>query len=309
MRVLLTGVSSFTGCWFAEALAQRGAAVLATTRRPLADYTAAEQDRLAKARAAGVSLAHGAAFGDGRLLELLRTEGPFDLVCHHGAEVGDLRRPDYDPLAALEANVRGAVDVTSTLADTGGRALVLSASVFEPEEGAGSDLRPAFNAYGLAKQLTWQTLRFHAERHRLALGRFVIPHPFGPHEKPGFVSQLVEAWRAGRPGYVRRPQLVRDFIHVDLLAAAYAGFCLDVHRKDSGGRLAPSGYVGSLAALSGLIAAELRPRLGLTCEVELADPPEPGDEPLCRCNSDTLEQLVSDWPFERSWDRLADFYR
>jgi hypothetical protein len=73
--------------------------------------------------------------------------------------------------------------------------------------------------------------------------------------------------------------------------------------------LAPSGYIGSLAALARLIGTELEPRLGRSCEVIPADPPEPSDEPLCRCNSDVLEPLVVTWPFERSWDRLAEFYQ
>jgi nucleoside-diphosphate-sugar epimerase len=308
MRILLTGVSSFTGCWFAEALAHAGASVLATTRSPLDSYAPPEQRRLEKARAAGVELVPGAAFGDARFLSIVRAEGPFDLLGHHGAEVGDFRRSDYDPLSALEANARGAVSVAEELAGSGAAGLVVTASIFEPDEGAGSDRRTAFNAYGLAKQLTWQTLRYHAERTGLAIGRFVVPHPFGPLEKPGFTSQLARAWLADRPADVRRPQLVRDFIHVDLLAAAYAAFCRDLRCHRGSRRLGPSGYVGSLAALARLIAAELQPRLGRPCEVRVADPPEAADEPLYRCNSDTLEQLVSGWPYARSWDRLAEFY-
>ena len=308
MRVLLTGASSFTGCWFAEALAQHGASVLATTRRQLAAYPPAERARLAKVRTAGVELVPGAAFGDAQFLAILREEGPFDLLAYHGCEVGDFRRPDYDPLAALESNAREAAAVADALAAGGGKGVIVTGSIFEPDEGAGCERRPAFNAYGLAKQLTWQTLRFRAEQAGLAVGRFVVPHPFGPLEKNGFTSQLASAWLAGAAADIRHPQLVRDFIHVDLLATAYARFCNEIVKGRQAGKLAPSGYVGSLAALAQLIASELQPRLGRPCAVRIADPPEPADEPLCRCNTDALGSLAAEWPFGRSWDRLAEFY-
>ena len=80
MRVLLTGVSSFTGCWFAEALADSGFDVLATCRKPVGDYAALERRRLAKAVAAGVSLAENVAFGSEGFRAVLKGKGPFGLL-------------------------------------------------------------------------------------------------------------------------------------------------------------------------------------------------------------------------------------
>lgn len=303
MRVLLTGVSSFTGCWIAEALAAAGTEVVATCRRPLSAYAGLSRRRLDKAAAAGCELLEGIAFGDPAFVATLRSHGPFDLLCHHGAEVGDLRRLDYDPLAALAGNTREAATVLRCLADTGGRGLVVTGSVFEADEGRSGGA--AINAYGLAKTLTWQTLRYHAERCGLGLGRFVIPHPFGPLEKPGFTSDLVRSWLAGKPACVRRPDLVRDLVHVDMLAAAYVGLCRGVL---AGGvrRSAPSGYVGSLLDQARLFADELRPRLDRPCEVTTAIVSEPGDEPMVRINDDS--DAAAGWPADRSWDRYASFH-
>jgi nucleoside-diphosphate-sugar epimerase len=305
MRVLLTGVSSFTGCWIAEALAASGAAVVATCRQPLHAYAGLARRRLDKASAAGCELLEGVAFGDPAFLAALRSHGPFDLLCHHGAEVGDLRRPDYDPLAALAANTRDAATVLRRFADSGGRGLVVTGSVFEADEGGSGGA--AVNAYGLAKTLTWQALRFHAERCGLGLGRFVIPHPFGPLEKPGFTGDLVRSWLAGRPACVRRPGLVRDLVHVDMLAAAYVELCHDVL---AGGvcRSAPSGYVGNLLDLARLLARELRPRLDRPCELTAPTDPEPIDEPTVRINDGPRTSLAASWPTARSWDRYATFH-
>ena len=92
MNVLVTGVTSFTGCWFAEALAETGAKVVATTRRAIESYSPIERARLDKAKASGVDLVTGIAFGDPEFLALLREGGHFDLLCHHGADVVAVER-------------------------------------------------------------------------------------------------------------------------------------------------------------------------------------------------------------------------
>ena len=308
MRVLLTGVSSFTGCWFAEALAESGSQVVATCRRSLDTYDQLGRRRIRKALDAGVTLVQNTAFGDDRFLAALRAAAPLDLLCHHGAEVGDFRRPGYDPLTALQSNVRDAGIVFDELRRAGARGLVATGSVFEPDEGCGEEPRPAFNAYGLAKQLSWQTLRQHAQRAGLAVGRFVIPHPFGALEKPGFTRQLACAWLAGKPGIVTRPDLVRDFIHVDFLAAAYASFCRAVVSSGGEQRLGPTGQVGTLLQLAKSLSDELAPRLGCACELRAEAAAGPNSEPRTRCNADPLLPLARRWPFGRSWDRLAEFY-
>ena len=175
--------------------------------------------------------------------------------------------------------------------------------------GCGAEPRPAFNAYGLAKQLSWQTLRHHAERSGLAVGRFVIPHPFGALEKPGFVAQLVKAWLAGKEATIGRRSSCVTSSTSTTLAAAYARHCREVLARRGMHSSAPTGHIGSLLELARLLAHELAPRLGRRCDIVAAplDGLEP--EPRVRCNTDLIAPLMRDWPFDRSWDRLAEFYR
>lgn len=306
MRVLLTGASSFTGCWFAEALTASGAEVVVTCRRPVASYEGLARLRLDKALGSGCRPVEGAAFGDPAFLDAMLALGPFDLLCHHGADVGDLRRPDYDPIAALSANTRGAAEVVRRLAASGGRGLVVTGSVFEADEGGGDGA--AVNAYGLAKTLTWQTLRYHALRQGLGLGRFVVPHPFGPLEKPGFTSSLLRAWLEGRAALVRRPELVRDLVHVDMLAVAFVALCRDVLGRGGLQRSAPTGLVGKLLDIAQVFARELRNRLDCPCEIEAGSDPLPHDEPTLRINAGPRADLIAGWPSSRSWDQYALFH-
>lgn len=55
MKILLTGVSSFTGAWFAEALARRRHAVTGTLQGRIGDYSPLASRRIVMMQAAGGS--------------------------------------------------------------------------------------------------------------------------------------------------------------------------------------------------------------------------------------------------------------
>jgi len=99
MRVLFTGASSFTGYWFVRELAAAGHQVAAAFRGD-GNYQGirAERTRLVRELC---ETRFGCAFGGDAFLDLARTtSGGFDVLCHHGAEVGDYRSPDFDPYRA-----------------------------------------------------------------------------------------------------------------------------------------------------------------------------------------------------------------
>jgi nucleoside-diphosphate-sugar epimerase len=303
MRALLTGASSFTGTWFASALLARGFVVTAVHRRPLDTYPPLARLRLARLE------------GRARLVHLPGLAGPeaaallaharFDLLCLHGAEVGDHRSPNFDVTGALLATTAGLGPLLDRFAEAGGRAVLVTGSIFEADEGCGPEPRRAFNLYGLAKTLAWQTIRFEVERRGLVLGKVTIAHPVGPLDKPGLVPELLAAWRRGEPGRIRRPQLVRDFLPVDALARAYAEVARRLLEEARPIRLTPSHWPETVGAFARRLAAAIRPRTGLTCALRLADPPEPTEEPPARAGIDPLLALAPDWDEARFWDALA----
>ncbi len=70
------------------------------------------------------------------------------------------KSPDFDVTAAVENNTHRLPVVLDLLMDKGCRKIVLTGSVFENDEGAGSaDLR-AFSPYALSKAFTWQLFRY-----------------------------------------------------------------------------------------------------------------------------------------------------
>lgn len=306
MRILLTGASSFTGYWFVRELAAAGHEVVATFRRMPADY----EDPLRRRR---VMLAekecrpvYGVAFGDERFLRLVREQGPWDLFCHHAAEVSNYKSPDFDVVAAVRNNTRCLPAVLDALAAGGCRRVLLTGSVFENDEGAGSEGLPAFSPYGLSKGLTGQVFRYYTAVHGLGLGKFVIPNPFGPYEQPRFTAYLIRSWRAGQTPVVGTPAYVRDNIPVSLLARAYAAFAREV---PTGGfcKFNPSGYVETQGAFARRFAMEMAPRLDMPCPIELRRQTE-FPEPRVRINTDLLDAAELGWDEARAWDELAAYY-
>lgn len=307
MKILFTGASSFTGLWFVRELAQAGHEVVATFRKRPEEYP----DSLRRERVALV-LEHcrgvfGLVFGDPAFVELAGSER-WDLFCHHAADVTNYRSPDFDPVAALGNNTRNIAAVIAALKSAGGGpAVVASGSVFENDEGAGSEGLPAFSPYGLSKSLTWQMFRYYVLRAGLPLGKFVIPNPFGPFEEPRFTAYLIRTWFAGSTAVVNTPAYVRDNIHVSLLAKVFARFADEMLTCSGTVALHPSGYVESQGAFALRFAENMRSRLGLACEVKLQRQLLFA-EPMMRINTDFVDTPTLGWDEMSAWNELATYY-
>jgi len=301
VKILLTGASSFTGFWFARALHAAGHHVVAGLRGGRGSYT--EGVRAARvARLPEVAeCAYGLNFGDPGFLDLCHY-GTWDLLCHHAAEVRNYRAPDFNISAALAANTRALPTVLRNMRGLAG--VVLTGSVFEPSEGAGTMPLTAFSPYGVSKALTAEVVRYWCAHLRLPLGKFVIPNPFGPYEEPRFCTYLMRQWKAGAVAEVRTPSYVRDNIHADLLALAYAGFVGSMPGRPTFARLNPSGYVETQGAFARRFAREVGARLGWECPVDLARQTD-FPEPVVRINTDHLDVP---WDETAAWDAVVGYY-
>jgi UDP-glucose 4-epimerase len=297
MRILLTGASSFTGCWFARRLAAAGHEVTVTLRSE--GYDGVRGQRVASL-ADNCERLHGLAFGDDRFVQLVASRS-WDMLCLHGAQVEGYRSPDFDVASALAANTRRAAEVVPLVPR-----LLVTGSVFEPGAGQGGAL-PAFSPYGLSKAFTSETFRYLCDRHGVSFGRFVIANPFGPMEEPRFTSSLVRAWRAGETPQVRTPDYVRDNIHVSLLARAYADFAARLPAGGWSGSLAPSGYRETQGAFAQRFAREIGDRLGIAAPLDLLEQRE-WDEPAVRLNVDQPDTESLGWDEATAWDELAGWY-
>lgn len=228
----------------------------------------------------------------------------FDLLAHHGAQVGDYRSPWFDAVGAVSANT---YNLRAILASGRIGAMVLTSSVFAPGEGAGTAPLSAFSPYGLSKGMTNDLVKFLADEAGIPLGRFVIPNPFGPFEEPRFCAYLMQTWKQGGIATVKTPAYVRDNIHVDLLARAYVQYATHLLAGVALPAFLPSGYVGSQGEFAQRFAREIRSRLGLACTLELVEQTE-FSEPLMRVNTQPAAVYVPQWNEQQAWDGLAEYH-
>jgi nucleoside-diphosphate-sugar epimerase len=306
MKVLFTGGSSFTGYWFVRELVHSGHDVTAILRRPPGSYEGVRGSRVAELTKL-CECAAGISFGDPAFLDLMGRSPGWDVLCHHAADATDYKSDDFDVMAAVAANTANLQSLLQAMLEKHCGKIVLTGSVFENAEGAGSEGLPAFSPYGLSKAFTWEIFRYHARRTGLRLGKFVIPNPFGPFEEARFTAYLIRTWISGGEATVNTPAYVRDNIHVSLLAKAYARFVEGLGEGAGVETLAPSGYVESQGVFARRIAAEMRPRLNLECAVALKEQTE-FSEPRIRINVDVPNASELGFSESRAWDELAAYY-
>jgi UDP-glucose 4-epimerase len=307
MKILFTGASSFSGMWFVKELAQAGHSVTACLRSPYESYSGLRKARIDLA-AENCRFVFNCPFGSDVFLEVIEKEKEWNLFCHHAADVTHYKSPDFNVASALTSNTLNLKNILTSLQKKNCNRVLLTGSVFEQREGAGSDGLRAVSPYGLSKGLTTDVFEFYTSWLGMRLGKFVIPNPFGPYEEVRFTTYLVQSWYEGKCPLVSSPDYVRDNIHVSLLAKAYAYFAERLEETPGFEKFNPSGYPESQGAFTERFAREMRLRLEIPCEIELrrqVDFPEP----KVRINVDVLNSYPLKWDESKAWDDLAYFYQ
>lgn len=303
MKILLTGASSFTGMWFAKELADQGHQVIAPLKRALKDYSGVRKQRVEKV----ATVIESCPLGSDAFFSLIDKMGPWDLFCHHAAEVTNYKSPDFDTLKAVANNTYRSEAILSTLSTKGCRHLLLTGSVFEQREGAGS--KEAVSPYGLSKGITSDLFEYQTKKCGWTMGKFVIPNPFGPYEEERFTAFLMREWFEGKEAPITYPSYVRDNIHVSLLAKGYAAFANTLVATDAPFiKLNPSGYIEEQGAFTERFAAAMRPQLKLPCRYTLLEQTE-FLEPIKRYNTDPLDGEQLGWSEEEAWEGIANYYK
>jgi len=307
MKILFTGASSFTGYWFVKELAEAGHEVIMTFQRNSDEYEGIRQSRVQMLQDLGHGV-FGCKFGDTRFMQLIDQELSWDILCHHAADVTNYKSPEFDVVAAVQNNSFNLREVLTRLVARGCGRVLLTGSVFEGGEGAGSEGLPDFSPYGLSKALTARIVIYQTQVHGIHLGKFVIPNPFGPYEEPRFINYLMRSWHEGKTPSVNTPAYIRDNIHVSLLAKAYKDFAVNLPSDPGFQKLNPSGYVESQGNFAQRVARNMRERLSLPCELDLKQQVE-FTEPRIRINTDPVEGQSLNWNEIQAWDELAEYYQ
>jgi nucleoside-diphosphate-sugar epimerase len=305
MRVLLTGASSFSGYWFAAKLHAIGIEVVAPLRGRTSAYSGLRGERVRNLDKVA-RIVSECPFGSSSFIDLIVTQ-KFDVLCHHAARVTDYRSIDFDVLAALAENTLNIRDIIPQMLGNGLKAVVLTGSIFEANEGAGNVPLQAFSPYGLSKGLTSEVVRYWCTHYAVPLSKFIIANPFGPLEEPRFCAYLIKTWKNNEVAEVITPDYLRDNIHVDLLALSYAQFVKRVAKLKISEKFGPIGYAETQGAFAERFADAMRVRLDWQCATRRLKQTDFA-EPLARINTHPIDGSALGWSESAAWDAIAEYY-
>src|SRR3984957_12284071 len=159
MHILFTGASSFTGMWFVTELAKAGHHVTAIVKSPRESYTDLRLKRIEKLTPL-CEVVFDCPFGSNLFFQIVQSRN-WDLFAHHAADVTNYKSPDFNPVSALANNTGDLKALLTALKKQNCNKVLLTGSVFEQNEGAGSDGLRAVSPYGLSKGLTAETFAFY----------------------------------------------------------------------------------------------------------------------------------------------------
>lgn len=309
MKILFTGASSFTGFWFVKELVNAGHEVITTyTKSDLSQYEDIRKERVAKLSTLCEQV-YNCQFGSSKFVDLIKSGNEWDLLCHHAADVTDYKSPKFDYIKALDKNTFNLSSVFENLLGRNCDTILLTGSVFENDEGKGSDNLRAFSLYGLSKSLSYSVFRYYSQLFNTKLGKFVIPNPFGPFEEPRFTTYLIKTWSNNKIASVNTPDYVRDNIHVSLLAKTYVNFVEKLmHKNNKLTKINPSQYAESQGKFAQRFSEEMKKRIHLDCRLKLKEQKE-FTEPKVRINTQNALDFTQDWDEKIAWDELAEYYR
>ena len=269
VKILLTGASSFTGFWFARTLAAAGHELVAPLRGNLDSLPRrGAVGGCAGCTASSSSFPHAGFLGSAKFLGLADSHD-FDVLCHHGAEVGDYRNPEFDIARAAASNTLNLRSVLLAMSERGLKGVAL----------IGQHFSNRMRARALSR--SW---RFRRTAYREAVTArscadrcHEIGVPFGNSSSPTRSARWSSRGSApsgahlggGRRGRDQDPDYIRDNIHVGLLAACYRRFVEETDTAPAFRKLNPSGYVESQGTFVDVVAREIGRRTGQRCAVTL----------------------------------------
>ena len=218
--MLFTGLSSFTGYWFTEKLAEKGHKVVGCLSKNMSDYNSDQKERLNQANS-NIRIEQNVSFGSESFLQLVSDFKPEVFSFHHAFVTG-YKDPSFNVDNAISNNLNNYEEVIKRLAESGCKQIIMTRSIFEKGLGK-TDVESDISPYGHSKRKTFEIFS-QAVPKDIKLRSFVICNPVGRYEGNNLTSYLIKCWIEGKPASLMQPKLVRDFVPIELLSNSYAQF-------------------------------------------------------------------------------------
>tara|TARA_B100000886_G_scaffold336905_1_gene296566 strand:- start:203 stop:1132 length:930 start_codon:yes stop_codon:yes gene_type:complete len=301
--VLLTGVSSFTGFWFAHKLYEEGFKVVCPLPRKKNDYNDLKLQRLELLNR-HVNLIYECPYGSAKFLNLC--EDHYDVLCLHGAYVLDYSSDRFPLTHALSENLKSSEKVLENLFSKGCRRVIWTSSVFEDAVNLNDtqSSKPGWYRYALSKYLSYSAMSELCRGYGFEFSRLVITNPFGPLEDKKLSYHLFNSFLNKEKEFtIKTPHYVRDMIHVQNLAEIYSKIIIS---KECIPEIRPCEYSGSMISFAKLYQEEVSKRLAINLTINYQN--MEFDEPYSLTNDQHVTTILNEKNSEQYWDELCDYY-
>jgi len=306
--VVLTGVSSFTGFWFAKVLSEAGHSICCPLPRPRESYEGLKKKRL-DSLPIEVDVIYEAPFGSDRFVALL--DKTFDALCLHGAYVEGYHSDQFDFSYALNQNLNQIDKVLKVAKSSGCKLVIWTSSIFEDavhtEGKVAVAHKPIWLKYALSKKISFICIRELCANYGLGFSRFVISNPFGPYEDAKFCYHLVQNILAGKKFDVQSPFYVRDMIHVGHLSESYVMLVQNSIDGDITDELRPSEYPMRMIDFAALLCKKINFYYGIDYELGYCEQ-KVYDEPLVLVNNDNIRSELYSYNEPSQWNSYFKYY-
>ena len=177
--VLMTGVSSFTGCYIANSFIKSGYEVIATLTKPREQYSEIQTRRLDVSGVA--TFIENAEVGSKVFDKIIETQS-IDVFVHHGwAKIGygesinvnDEYERITEPWPKLLKKLKSKNQNLS---------IIFTGTVYESGEGDRGKKTPPLTDYGVLKSRFWKFLESQCHELELTLVKVILPNAIGPLE-------------------------------------------------------------------------------------------------------------------------------
>lgn len=301
--VLLTGVSSFTGFWFAQKLYEEGFKVVCPLPRKENDYNDLKLQRLELLNR-HVNLIYECPYGSAKFLSLC--EDHYDVLCLHGAYVLDYSSDRFPLTHALSENLKSSEKVLENLFSKGCRRVIWTSSVFEDAVNLNDTQsgKPGWYRYALSKYLSYAAISELCRGCGYEFSRVVVTNPFGPLEDKKLSYHLFNSFLNKEKEFtIKTPYYVRDMIHVQNLAKIYSKIIIS---KECIPEIRPCEYSGSMISFAKLYIEEVSKRLTINLKINSQN--MEFNEPYSLTNDEHVTTILNEDNSEEYWDELCRYY-
>ena len=217
MKILFTGISSFTGFWIANYFASKGYTIDAVlTKKNITQYDSLRIERLTRL-SDNINLIFDCRFGDNKFISLIKSN-QYDIIIHHASNVKDYSSNSFDWQLAINENTNNIEIVIKEISANSNAIFSYSSTVFEK---GGISKDDPINKYAFSKKLSNEIIKYFCFKYGIKFTQIFISNPFGPFEDFKLNHHILTSWKSCLDFVIKTPEYIRDFIPVDLLAISY----------------------------------------------------------------------------------------